>query len=70
MIDLSMTGIQIRISDRTAARLDRARHHLDGCSLSADYSEVIVASLDAADVELDMTETSGRVRENVDGIRD
>lgn len=46
--------IDIKISNRTATRLDRARHYLD-VSLEADYSEVIVATLDAADVQTDMT---------------
>ena len=45
--------IKIMVSDRTTARLDRARHYLD-CPQRAEYSEVIVALLNEANVRENM----------------
>jgi len=51
-----MAGFQrIMVSAETVARLDRARHNLE-CPQSAEYSEVIVALLNEADVTVDLTE--------------
>jgi len=47
--------MEIRIGNRTAARLDRARKWLD-CSANAEYSQIIEAALDEAEIEIDMTE--------------
>lgn len=58
-----MITIEIKISDRTATRLDRARHHLDDCPPSADYSEIVIAALDAADLKVDVVDGASRENE-------
>jgi len=48
----SLGLIEVYVSNETAERLDRAWQQLD-CSMNAEYSEVIDAALDAANIEVD-----------------